>query len=70
MNEGSRMGEFQQKEGLFEYSIKRLAPDAQQEALHRIEAAVPLTDESLKRFLNIGSGDSQTVLAGTGHIPV
>jgi hypothetical protein len=64
------MGEFQQKEGLFEYSIKRLAPDAQQEALHRIEAAVPLTDESLKRFLNIGTDDGHGALIGTRHEPV
>jgi hypothetical protein len=48
------MGTFQPKEGLFEYSVKRLGADEREEALRRIEKTVPLTDSSLKQFMNIG----------------
>jgi hypothetical protein len=51
------MGTFKAKEGLFEYSIKRLRADQRHEALRRVERSVPVTDESLRSFLNIGSGD-------------
>jgi hypothetical protein len=53
------MGEFKPKEGLFEYSVKRLAPDVRHDALRRLERAVPLSDESLKRFLNIDTADNE-----------
>jgi hypothetical protein len=49
------MGNFQLKEGLFEYSTKRLPTEEREEALRRIEKAVPLNDDQLKRFMNIGN---------------
>lgn len=48
------MGNFQLKEGLFEYSTKRLPAEEREDALRRIERAVPLHDDELKRFMNIG----------------
>jgi hypothetical protein len=56
------MGNFQLKEGLFEYSTKRLPAEEREDALRRIEKAVPLNDDELKRFMNIGnSADSEHV---------
>lgn len=56
------MGNFQLKEGLFEYSNKRLPTEEREDALRRIEKAVPLNDDELKRFLNIGNAaDSEHV---------
>jgi hypothetical protein len=49
------MGNFQLKEGLFEYSTKRLPTEEREDALRRIEKAVPLNDDELKRFMNIGN---------------
>lgn len=49
------MGTFEAKEGLFEYSIKRLGTQERREALDRVARSVPSTDESLKAFLNIGN---------------
>jgi hypothetical protein len=49
------MGTFQLKEGLFEYSVKRLLPEERADALRRIEKSVRLTDDSLKQFMNIGN---------------
>ena len=53
------MGDFQLKEGLFEYSAKRLPTGEREDALRRIEKAVPLTDDSLKRFMNIGNASTE-----------
>jgi hypothetical protein len=53
------MGEFQLKEGLFEYSVKRLATDVREDALRRIERNLPLSDQSLKQFLNIGNAQAE-----------
>ncbi len=55
------MGTFQLKEGLFEYSVKRLAPEEREEALRRIEKSVRLTDNSLKQFMNIGNATAENV---------
>jgi hypothetical protein len=49
------MGKFQLKEGLFEYSTKRLPTEEREDALRRIEKTVPLNDDELKRFMNIGN---------------
>lgn len=49
-----RMGKFVLKEGLFEYSVKELGLDERQDALRRIGKNTKLTDDSLKRFMNIG----------------
>jgi hypothetical protein len=55
------MGTFQLKEGLFEYSVKRLAVEEREEALRRIAKSVRLTDNSLKQFMNIGNATSENV---------
>jgi len=60
------MGTFQLKEGLFEYSVKRLAPEAREEALRRIEKSVRLTDDSLKQFMNIGNATAENVDPANG----
>jgi hypothetical protein len=49
------MGTFQAKEGLFEFSVKRLGAEEREEAVRRIEKNVPSIDPSLKAFLNIGN---------------
>jgi hypothetical protein len=58
------MGEFQLKEGLFEYSVKRLSTDVREDALRRIERNVPLRDQSLKQFLNIGNAQAEATGEG------
>lgn len=47
------MGTFEAKEGLFEYSIKRLGTHERKEALRRVARSVPAPDDSLREFLSI-----------------
>lgn len=49
------MGTFQAKEGLFEFTVKRLGAQERDEAVRRIEKNVQSIDPSLKAFLNIGN---------------
>jgi hypothetical protein len=64
------MGTFQAKEGLYEYSIKRLGADEREEALRRIQRNVRLTDDSLKEFMNIGTrADEHEDAAPSAHLP-
>jgi hypothetical protein len=65
------MGNFQLNEGMFEYSTKRLPAEEREDALRRIEKAVPLNDDELKRFMNIGNasvGEQADLVCAVGLV--
>lgn len=57
------MGTFKLKEGLFEYSKKRLGATERSDAIRRIQDSVPEMDSTLRQFLNIGEDDREIEIA-------